>query len=182
MTRRKIALSIAIFTWLYAGNVDAATVYTKTALVPKPIAGSTMVDYRQFDSNEDGVLSMQEVGEKLFYSFDRDGNQLIDNREFDRPMVMTFAPMSKETIQYVDFNSDGISDQTTTTQQDFMQRTGLSRFDEKGEGLSASGFIEMPIKKVDRDGSGQIDIMEWKQAYFAARTPLPQNDTFRYND
>ena len=181
-SRFAFALTMAFVTWLYAGNVHAATVVIETSLTPRPIPGPTIVDYRQFDTNHDGILSMDEVGEKLFYTFDRDGNQMIDNREFNKAMVMTFAPMTKETVQYVDFNGDGVADATTTTQQNFMQRTGLSKFDRNGRGLSAAEFINMPMNKVDRDGNHLIDIKEWKQAYFAAQKPLPVNDTFRYNN
>ncbi len=181
MTRTKFALTMAFITWLYAGNVDAASVMTQTSLTPRPIPGAIIVDYRQFDTNHDGMLSRIEVGEKLFYTFDRDGNELIDNREFTTPMVMTMAPMAKETVQYVDFNNDGYSDQTTITHENFMQASGLARFDSQGGGLAASEFIAMPMKTVDRDGSGQIDILEWKQAYAAAKRPLPHNETFRYN-
>ncbi len=165
------------------GAVQAAsTVVTETRLTPNPKPNANIVDFRIFDTNGDGVLSAQEVGEKLFYTFDKDGNQLIDNIEFERPMVLTFAPMTRETIQYIDYNGDGRADKTTVSQEAFMQRTGLSQFSMDPAGLSAAGFIHQPMKQVDRDLSGQIDIREWKEAYFAELRPLPQNDSFRYND
>lgn len=160
----------------------AATVVTETHMVHKPVPGPVVIDFRIFDTNQDNTLTMLEVGEKLFYTFDKDGNQLIDNIEWDRPMVLTFAPMEQRTFQFIDYNSDGITDRTTTTQQVFLQQTGLSRFDDRADGLSAKDFLETPFKKADRDWSGQIDIREWKEAYFAVLKPLPQNDTFRYND
>lgn len=184
MTNLKLAISAAVLALMVgiSAVASAATVMTETRISPTPVPGPVVVDYRVFDTNNDGILSMQEVGEKLFYTFDKDGNQLIDNIEFTTPMVMSFAPMEKQTMQYVDYNGDGVSDQTTVTQQAFLQRTGLSRFDNGGNGISASDFIELPIKAVDRDSSGQIDIREWKEAYFAVARPMPQNDTFRYNE
>lgn len=178
---KTFALSI-VATAALAGGAQAATVVTQTRIDHRPIPGPTVVDFRTYDINRDGFLSMQEVGENLFYVFDRDGNQLIDNIEFDHPMVLTFAPMEKQTIQFIDFNSDGIADRTTTTREMFIQQTGLSRFDRGDGGLSAADFINKPMKKVDRDLSGQIDIKEWKEAYYASLRPLPQNDTFRYNE
>jgi hypothetical protein len=175
-------LTAAALIALCASGAQAASVVTETRVTPTPVPGPTVVDYRQFDTNGDGILSADEVGEKLFYTFDKDGNQLIDNIEFTTPMVMTFAPMEKQTVQYIDYNADGIADQTSVTREAFLQRTGLSRFDNNGTGLSAAKFINLPIKAVDRDGSGQIDIREWKEAYFAAVRPMPVNDTFRYND
>jgi len=158
------------------------TVVTETRLTPRPYADANIVDYRMFDINGDGTLTREEVGQKLFYVFDTDGNQLIDNIEWSKPMVITFAPMEKQVIHYVDYNGDGLTDQTTVTRQMFLERTGLSRFDKTGNGLSARDFLNEAFKKADRDWSGQIDIKEWQQAYDASLRPLPQNDTFRYND
>jgi len=169
---------------LSAGAAQAAstTVITETHVTPKPYAGPDIVDYSVFDTNGDGIMTMPEVGEKLFYVFDTDGNQLIDNIEWSKPMVITFAPMEKKTVQYVDYNGDGQADATTVSSQMFLQQTGLSRFDQNGNGLSAKDFLGKAFKKADRDWSGQIDIKEWKEAYMASLRPLPQNDTFRYND
>jgi Ca2+-binding EF-hand superfamily protein len=166
----------------YALSASATTIGTETRLVYKPIPEATVVDFRVFDGNRDNILSMEEVGEKLFYTFDKDGNQLVDNIEFTRPMVLTFAPMERITMQYVDFNNDGMADKTTQTQEQFMQQTGLSRFNRDGTGLAADEFIGVPFKGVDRDKSGQIDVREWKEVYIASLRALPQNETFRYND
>jgi len=179
--KRTLILTAAVLA-LATGAAQAAssTVVTETRLVHKPVAGANVVDFRQFDADADGRLTRDEVGVKLFESFDKNNNHLIDNIEFDTPMVMTFAPMERQTIQFV--YHDGNMTQQTATQDVFMQQTGLSRFDPTGMGLSASKFIEQPIKQVDRDGSGQIDIREWQEAYNASLKPLPVNDTFRYND
>jgi len=161
----------------------ATSVVTETRVEHRPYSDADVVDFTVFDINNDHTLTMQEIGEKLFYTFDKDGNQLIDNIEFDKPMVMTFAPMERQTFQFIDYNNDGVTDVTQATSERFLQQTGLSRFSGAGDGgLSAADFIDKPMKRVDRDLSGQIDIREWKEAYFASLRPLPQNDTFRYNE
>lgn len=179
---KRLLIAGAAVLALTSGAAHAATVVTETHVLHKPVPGPTVIDFRTFDTNRDGILTREEVGVKLFYTFDQDGNELIDNIEFERPMVMTFAPMERRTIQFVDYNSDGLADRTFTTQDVFLQQTGLSRFDPSGGGLSADKFIDTPFKKVDRDGSAQIDIREWHEAYNESLKPLPQNDTFRYNE
>jgi len=172
----------AFLTMGTAAQAASGTVVTETRIMPKPYAGADIVDYRIFDINHDGIMTREEVGEKLFYTFDTDGNQLIDNIEWSKPMVITFAPTEQQTIRYVDYNSDGVADTTSVTSQYFLQQTGLSRFDQYGHGLSAERFMDKGFKRIDRDLSGQIDIKEWKESYIASLRPLPQNDTFRYND
>lgn len=177
-----IRLSVLALCLGAAFPAAATTIATETKVLYKPVPNMNVVDFRQFDSNRDNVLTMEEVGEKLFYTFDKDGNQLIDNIEFSRPMVLTFAPMERVTTQFVDYNGDGLADKTATSQERFMQQTGLSRFNPDGTGLAADEFIGVAFKKADRDGSGQIDVREWQQVYIASLRQLPQNESFRYND
>lgn len=180
--RPMIRLSLLALCFSAAIPAQAATIATETKVLYAPVPDKTVVDFRQFDANRDNQLTMEEVGEKLFYSFDKNGNQLIDNIEFTRPMVMTFAPMERVTTQFVDYNNDGLADKTATSQERFMQQTGLSRFNPDGTGLAADEFIGVAFKKADRDGSGQIDVKEWQQVYIASLRQLPQNESFRYND
>lgn len=180
--RTALRLSILALCLGAALPASATTIATETKTLYAPVPNMNVVDFRQFDANQDNVLTREEVGEKLFYTFDKDGNQLIDNIEFKRPMVLTFAPMQRVTTQFVDYNSDGIADRTSSNQERFMQQTGLSRFNPDGTGLAADEFIGIPFKKADRDGSGRIDVKEWKEVYIASLRQLPQNESFRYND
>lgn len=151
-------------------NADT-TVTTKTVVHQKELPNTNKTNFNAFDLNEDGILSMQEVGEKLFYIFDTDGNEVIDNIEFDHKQVMTIIPMQKDTYTYVDIDNDGKTDSATYTYETFIQQSQLMRFDENMDGLSPADFIEMSFLELDDDKSKVIELDEWKEEYTAKVRP-----------
>lgn len=150
---------------------DSITTTTKSVVSQKPIEGHVEVDFDSLDVNNNGVLSMPEVGQRLFYIFDVDGNEVIDNIEFTQNRVITIAPMEKHTLKMVDFESDGNVELSTYTYETFSRTSGLTRFDEDRDGLSASEFIDTSFLKLDTDESKAIELDEWKKAYIASRAP-----------
>ncbi len=142
-----------------------STVTTETLVTQKEIPNTRKTNFSAFDLNMDGVLSMKEVGTKLFYVFDTDGNEVIDNIEFKHRQIMTIIPMEENTYTYMDWNSDGATDQATYTYDTFFQTSGLARFDKNMDGLSAQEFIGASMLEMDDDKSGMIEIGEWKEAY-----------------
>jgi hypothetical protein len=158
----------------------SVTTTTKTYVQQKHLAGTQEVKFDTFDVNHDGVLSMPEVGEKLFYLFDADGNEVIDNIEFDQKRVMTIIPMEKHTLKLIDFDSDGTVEYSTYSYDDFVDVSGLARFDNDMDGLSAAEFIGEPYLALDKDDSKTIELDEWKTAYIKARHP-ESADQDRYN-
>lgn len=147
----------------------AETVTTRTVVQPQPLPGLVPVDFTVFDVNRDGFYSMDEVGERLFSSFDKDGNGHIDNIEWNHKAVMTITPMTKETFKYIDSDNDGHVEETTYTYQTFYVESGLSRFDENKNGLTAQEFLNIGYRKADRDDDNLISLEEWKEAYLQTR-------------
>lgn len=150
---------------------DSVTTTTKSVVNQKPIPGFVEVNFASLDINKNGTLSMPEVGERLFYIFDADGNEVIDNVEFNQNRVITIAPMEKHTLKMVDFESDGNVEVSSYTYETFSKASGLTRFDEDRDGLSASEFINTSMLKLDTDDSKSIELDEWKKAYIASRAP-----------
>ncbi|MBU0799392.1 MAG: hypothetical protein KKA05_00160 [Alphaproteobacteria bacterium] len=153
-------------------TTESVTTTTKSYVQQKAVAGApTRINFDAFDRNQNGILSMAEVGEHLFFIFDTDGNEVIDNIEFNNKRVITIAPMEKHTLKMVDFESDGSAELSTYTYETFTTTSGLTRFDNDLDGLSASEFIDTSMLKLDTDESKSIELDEWKKAYIASRAP-----------
>lgn len=166
-----------------AGALPAAaaeTVTTRTVITQQEIPNVQQTNFMDFDLNGDGILSMSEVGEKLFYVFDTDGNQVLDNIEFTNKKVMTIIPMERQTVTLVDYDGDGKVDEKTYTYDTFVQKSHLMRFDRKMDGLSPADFIGHSFLELDDDNSKAIELGEWKEAYTEMVHPL-NAEPERYN-
>lgn len=163
---------------------EIITTKTKQTMVNQiPVAGESMrINFDDFDRDGNGILSMSEVGEHLFYIFDTDGNQVIDNIEFNNKRIITVAPMEKRTLTMVDVESATGSVVTKTYDYEkFYSESGLSRFDKEGDGLSPAKFIGTSFLKLDKDGSKAIELDEWKAGYEISRAPKAA-DQDNYNN
>lgn len=147
--------------------VPSTTITTYTTTPSLRIA-PRVVHFEDFDFNLDRVLTMNEVGMTLFRIYDTDGNQVIDNVEYERPAVVTIMPMNTTTRVTYDFNNDGIGDQTVYSYDTFMQRTWLGRFDRNSNGLSAHEFSGKSFLETDIDNSRAIEAREWQGIYVAS--------------
>lgn len=165
---------------LGAASAHAETVTTKTIVHTKELDNAQKIDFSALDMNGDSILSMKEVGEKLFYIFDADGNEVIDNIEFDHKNVMTIIPMEKEIFTFVDWDNDGSTDQATYTYETFIDQSGLMRFDENHNGLSPADFMEMSFLELDDNKSKAIELDEWKEEYMVKVKPAAAEQE-RYN-
>lgn len=148
------------------------TVVKTTETTPKIIEGAIPVNFAAMDLNSDGILSRREVGEKLFFLFDTDGNRVIDNVEIKKNQVITVVPFEKTQLTMIDFNDDGIADVVDVEYQDFMQASMLNRFDKDNDGLSAEEFIGHSALELDTDKSGVVEYPEWKEVYAKSASPL----------
>lgn len=155
------------------------TVTKTVAVTPKIVEGTIPVNFTYLDINADGVLSRKEVGEKLFFLFDTDGNKVIDNVEIKKSQVVTLVPLEKTQLTMIDFDDDGKADVVDVTSDQFMAYSMLNRFDGDNDGLSAEEFIGHSALELDTDKSGVVEYPEWKEVYDKSVSPEAAKQ-FRY--
>ncbi len=160
---------------------SAETITTKTVISQQEIKNVNEVDFKEFDTNKDGQYSMQEVGEKLFTVFDQNNDTYVDNLEWDEKNMMTIIPMEAEVIQYIDTDNDKVAEATTYSYTEFYKRSGLMKFDDNKDGLSAEEFIGEGFEALDIDENKMIDMEEWKKAYVKSEK-YPNANQKQYND
>lgn len=122
-----------------------------------------LVNFKELDLDGDNNLTKQEVGEKLFKLYDTDGNQVIDNIEYERKAVITIQPVERETT--TEYFVNGKPDKVETDREDFMRETMLSQFDKNKDGLSPRVFLERDFKVVDVNKDKGVTLREWLGAY-----------------
>ncbi len=181
MRNQKLLLSsvAAIAMAFSISTANAETVHTETYVQSQGIEGATRINFADFDLNKNGVFSKPEVGKKLFYVFDTDGNEVIDNIEWDKTSMYTITPMEKQTFKFVDFDDDGNADTSTYTYETFYDASGLIRFDQDKNGLSASEFINVGFQELDDNDNNTIELDEWEEAYTEMTSP-PNAEQERY--
>lgn len=159
--------------------VQAETVVTQTYIQTKDSENINNIDFSDFDVNEDGSYSMAEVGEKLFYIFDTDGNQVIDNIEWNKVNFYTITPMEVESFRYVDDTNDGGFKLADYNYDVFYKESGLIKFDEDKDGLSASEFIGEGFEVLDTDEDKMISLREWQRVYLESRRKHDQPESYQ---
>jgi hypothetical protein len=132
-----------------------------------PATGARIINFMDFDLNKDSILSINEIGKMLFKLYDTDGNEIIDNVEFERRAVVTVMPMHKDTVIYYDFDGDGRADVEKHTYETFLKDTLLTRFDKNMDGLSPHEFTGLYFISADVNHDKAIDLKEWQGSYNA---------------
>jgi hypothetical protein len=161
--------ALGLFLAFAPAPVQAQTVTTRVVTQEKaPETGARIVNFMDFDMNKDGMLSTKEVGDMLFKLFDGDGNDIIDNVEFEHKAVLTVVPVTKKTVVTYDFDNDGMPDKIQRSYENFTRDTELSRFDETGDGLSPHEFSKMDFMQMDANHDKAIDKKEWQASYIAS--------------
>jgi len=88
--------------------------------------------------------------------------------------------MEKETYTIIDEDSDGVAEEVTYTYSEFLETSGLIKFDKNYDGLSAEEFIGVGFESLDGDENKMIDLREWKDAYTES-LEAPNADQEHYN-
>lgn len=158
----------------------ATKVMLKESITPDLPIISTTINLDKLDTNGDGIMARDEIGEALFKIYDQNGSMIIDNIEYARPVVSTVVPMKKTTVSIVEFDG-GSEVKKDITSQEFMETSGLAAFANGKDGLSARDFLGKSFNIVDVDDDHVIGAYEWKRAYAARVRPL-HNEAFNYND
>jgi hypothetical protein len=126
------------------------------------------IDFIEFDINQDAILSIDEVGRRLFELYDIDGNNVIDNIEYERRAIATIRPVEKNTVISYDFDGDGLVDETRHTYETFLQDSLLTRFDTNRNGLSPREFMDTDFMLADINNDKVVDLKEWQGSYMPA--------------
>jgi hypothetical protein len=158
---------------------QAETVVTQTYVQTKEAENVNNIDFTDFDVNKDGSYSMAEVGEKLFYLFDTDGNEVIDNVEWNKINFYTITPMEVESFRYVDSTNAGQYQLEDYSYDVFYKESGLMKFDEDKDGLSAAEFIDEGYEVLDTDEDKMITLKEWQRAYLESRPKHNQAESYQ---
>lgn len=170
----------ATFGAISIDNANAKTVSKTTEYEVITTSETTPINFANFDLDNDGIYTMEEVGEELFYAFDQDGNEVLDKGEWEDKLVLTIQPVQKTTAVHIDYDDDGELDTATYTYERFYQDSGLIRFDDNANGLSAAEFIDEPFMVMDDNDTRTIDLQEWKEAYLV--DVVPHLEPERYNN
>ncbi len=165
---------------LHASPVQAQETVVKTQTVTQttqvmPKTGTRIINFADFDLNADKTMSTFEIGEMLFKLFDADGNEVIDNVEFENRNVMTIVPMQKETVVSFDFDNDGVPDEIHRTYENVLKDTQLTRFDNNLDGISPHEFAGKSFMEMDLNRSKAIEQNEWRGAYIASIAEKNEN-------
>ena len=146
-----------------AGTTTVTTEEHRTVMT-----GPHSINFMDFDLNKDGIVSVNEVARVLFKLYDTDGNEVIDNNEYERRINISLMPVQKDTVVSYDFDGDGRPDMTKYTYETFLQDTWLTRFDKNRDGLSAHEFTGRDFLEADVNHDHAIDFKEWQGTYIAS--------------
>ena len=123
------------------------------------------IKFDEFDLSRDGILSVAEIGESLFKLYDIDGNNLIDNIEYEKRAVFNIVPTEKSTIIYYDFDGDGHADETAYTYETFSRDMQFSRFETARNGLSPHELTETHFNYADINNDRFVNQSEWRKVF-----------------
>ena len=117
------------------------------------------------DLNRDKRITRAEVGEYLFFYFDRDGNESLSRSEYNRDQELTVIPYEGDFITYVDIDNDNVNDGTEFTTESFLVKAMIGTYDPEKGTIEAQDVIDKGWLRADSDRSGYIELDEWQDIY-----------------
>lgn len=158
------------------------TTRTQTTTERQMTTDNSHIDLARLERDNNGTIVLDDLARHLFYLYDTDGNELIDNQEFEARRIATIMPVERETITVVDtISSNGEPELMTHNYTHFMERTGLSRFETNADGLTAHEFLgDVSFLEADQNSDHGIGLEEWKAAY-SADYQKPHDEGDAYN-
>lgn len=147
----------------------AAPVVSRTEVITTAPAAH-VVRVSDFDLKSGGVLSFREVARMLFKVFDTNGNEVIDNNEYEKRALVSLdpAPVKTQTVYSYDYDGDGVADVTKRTYETFLTDSRLVLFGRSADGISAHDFTGEHFNIVDVNNDFAIDMKEWEGTYIAS--------------
>ena len=167
MTMNKFIMTTALAMTAFTGSALAQSVMVETREQTVDVPGVNQVQFSKFDVN-------------LFYMFDTDGNEVVDNIEWTNKNVMTIIPIEREQFTYFGANNDGNAEIATHSYESFYKASGLMAFDENQDGLSAEEFIGEGFEVLDINQDKVISLEEWEDVYLESR--MKHNKPDNYNN
>lgn len=175
------AASVALIGHFTIGAAHAETIKTTKTVVQQDLPGVKKFDINTFDTNKDGIISLEETGDHLFYLFDLDSNDIIDNIEFKKRTILTVIPVKEETMTFRDYNDDGHPEMSKYSYSTYIKKSGLYMFDKNKDGLSPQDFVNESFLEMDKNHSHVIEPDEWREAYVKSHLPEAAKQ-YRYNN
>ena len=175
LTLAATALTFATSAIAETSTTVSSTTTTTTTMAPVELT------FVEMDQNDDYMLGIDEIGTSLFEFYDNDGNEVLDNMEFDNPKVLTVRPVDVEKFTFVDLDNDGVAEQQTYSYEVMWERSGLAMFDDNQDGLAPNEFVGQSFLEMDDNDDKAIDLQEWREAYIMSRAPANAEQE-RYQD
>lgn len=164
------AAALLVFAATPAAAEAEATVIEKTKVVTErtvPAPGAMMVNFMDYDLDGDGHLSQEEAGKMLFKLFDTDGNEIIDNVEYEKRTVATVVPMERETVVTIENSKPDVPNEVRHSVTRYFEVTDLTQYDKDGKGISPRDFTDRSFMEMDTNRDKSIDAKEWRTGYDA---------------
>ena len=114
-----------------------------------------------FDMNKDNVITVEEVSQTLFNTFDADRNRALEDFEYNNTIKINLRDFPQDDYTY-EF------DNKTYSYTQFTELTQINLFDDYNNGLKGQDLLNESFFQLDKNENGYITFEEWHDAYLNA--------------
>ncbi len=129
------------------------------------LQNQTEIKIGDLDLNHDHFIKREEVAEYMFYYFDHDGNESLTNGEYGARRPVSVIPYEGTDITTIDLDNDGKDDGVAYSQESFLSKVMIGKYDPAAEGITAKQFIDTSFLRLNSNKSGAIELSEWNAIY-----------------